>query len=147
HAALNGPARWRRRGWERIGVETRRPVGSLPSSKPPTGPAPPRRSVCAPAAMSRHSIADQPGKGERTMSFHSWLQNLRSTLARGRGPRHPRRRRSLGAAPHRPSLEVLEDRLPPGDAALAGLLAGDLVPERVAGLNSAAPPGEARRLA
>src|ERR1051326_8916228 len=29
-----------------------RPVGSLPPSKPPTGPAPPRRSVCAPAAMS-----------------------------------------------------------------------------------------------
>src|SRR5262249_45971184 len=27
----------------------KRPVGSLPPSKPPTGPAPPRRSVCAPA--------------------------------------------------------------------------------------------------
>src|SRR5262245_10406379 len=41
---------------------TKRPVGSLPPSKPPAGPvwdgfqirptAPPRRSVCAPAAMS-----------------------------------------------------------------------------------------------
>ena len=29
----------------------RRPVGSLPPSKPPTGPAPPRRSVCAERAV------------------------------------------------------------------------------------------------
>ena len=30
----------------------KRPAGSLPPSKPLTGPAPPRRSVCAPAALS-----------------------------------------------------------------------------------------------
>ncbi len=44
------------------------------------------------------------------MSFNSWLQNLRSALALGRGQRHHGRRGSLRAATHRPSLEVLEDR-------------------------------------
>ena len=44
------------------------------------------------------------------MSFHSWLQNLRSALAPGRGQRHHRRRGSPRAATHRPNLEVLEDR-------------------------------------
>src|SRR6476660_4685855 len=88
----------------------KRPVRSLPPSKPLTGPAPPRRSVCAPGSMSHHSIADQPRKGELTMSFNSWLQNLRSALAPGRGQRHHGRRGSLRAATHRPNLEVLEDR-------------------------------------
>src|SRR5437764_5557930 len=60
--------------------------------------------------MSHHSNADQPGKGVLTMSFNSWLQNLRSALAPGRGQRHHRRRGSLRAATHRPNLEVLEDR-------------------------------------
>ena len=32
-------------------------MGSLPPSKPPTGPAPPRRSVCAGNGPSAHSIA------------------------------------------------------------------------------------------
>ena len=44
------------------------------------------------------------------MSFNSWLQNLRSALAPGRGQRHQGRRGSLRAATHRPNLEVLEDR-------------------------------------
>ncbi len=43
------------------------------------------------------------------MSFHHWLQNLRSTLTAGRSHR-PRPRR---AATHRPRLEVLEDRTVP----------------------------------
>src|SRR5437870_331038 len=43
-----------------------------------------RRSVCAPGRCRRHSIADQLGKGERTMSVHSWPQNLRSALAPSR---------------------------------------------------------------
>ena len=47
------------------------------------------------------------------MSFHSWLQNLRSALAPGRGQRHHRRRGSLRAATHRLNLEVLEDRRVP----------------------------------
>ncbi|HEY1379217.1 MAG TPA: FG-GAP-like repeat-containing protein [Gemmataceae bacterium] len=44
------------------------------------------------------------------MSFHSWLQTLRSALATGRGRRHDRRRGSFRAATRRPNLEVLEDR-------------------------------------
>ena len=40
------------------------------------------------------------------MSFHSWLQNLRSGLAPDRG----HRRRPRRSATHRPCLEVLEDR-------------------------------------
>src|SRR5437773_10233038 len=121
------PARQIEGGSARLGscVEDKRPVGSLPPSKPPTGPAPPRRSVCAPAPLTlslsprrgegwaRGCIADQPGKGERTMSFHSWLQNLRTTVGPGRRQRHHRRRGSLRAATHRPTLEVLEDRCVP----------------------------------
>src|SRR3989442_6855048 len=67
--------------------------------------------------MPSHRIADQPGKGERTMSFHSGLQNLRSVLALGRGQRNHRRRGSLRAATHRPNLEVLEDRCVPSTVA------------------------------
>ena len=44
------------------------------------------------------------------MSFHHWLQNLRSALAPRPAQRHPRRRGALRAAAHRPKLEVLEDR-------------------------------------
>jgi hypothetical protein len=47
------------------------------------------------------------------MSLHSWLQNLRSALAPGRGQRHHGRRGPLRAATHRPCLEVLEDRSVP----------------------------------
>src|SRR5262245_7962707 len=43
------------------------------------------------------------------MSFHSWLQNLCSGLAPGRG----QRRRPRRSATHRPRLEVLEDRTVP----------------------------------
>jgi Calx-beta domain len=44
------------------------------------------------------------------MSFHHWLQNLRSSLARRRGQRHHGRRGSLRTATHRLHLEPLEDR-------------------------------------
>jgi len=47
------------------------------------------------------------------MSFHSWLQNLRSALAPGRGQRHHGRRGSLRAATHRIKVEALEDRVTP----------------------------------
>src|SRR6185437_9293948 len=60
--------------------------------------------------MCLHSTADQPGKGERTMSFPSWLRHLRSAPAPGRGQRHHRRRSSPRAATHERNLEVLEDR-------------------------------------
>ena len=51
------------------------------------------------------------------MSFHSWLQNLRSTLAPSR---RDRQNGSARVATHRPSLEVLEDRSVP-----AFIAAGD----------------------
>src|SRR5262245_50609292 len=63
--------------------------------------------------MCRHSTADQPRMGEPTVSFPSWLRKFRSALAPGRGQRHHKGRGSLRAASHRPSLEVLEDRLTP----------------------------------
>src|SRR5438876_2588838 len=63
--------------------------------------------------MSSHVSPDQPRTGELTMSFNSWLQNLRSALAPSRGQRNHRRRGSLRAATHRPNLEVLEDRCVP----------------------------------
>ena len=47
------------------------------------------------------------------MSFHSWLQNLRSAVTPGRSQGRQRQRRSPRAATHRPSVEVLEDRLTP----------------------------------
>jgi probable HAF family extracellular repeat protein len=59
------------------------------------------------------------------MSFHRWLQNLRSALAPGRGERHHRRRGSLRATTHRPSLEVLEDRCVPAAVTDLGTLGGD----------------------
>src|SRR3954470_2332977 len=71
--------------------------------------------------MSRHSTADQPGKGEPTMSFRRWLQNLRSALPPGRGQRHHSRQRSLRAATHRLKVEVLEDRCVPAQYAVTDL--------------------------
>jgi len=63
-----------------------------------------RREQC-PAIVSR-----PPGKGERIMSFHSWLQQLRSVLVPGRGQRQHRRRGSLRAATASAKyLEALED--------------------------------------
>src|SRR5437763_4550020 len=106
---------------------TRKAAGGILTAKQaPAGPAPPRRSVCAPAAMSRHCIADQPGKGERTMSFHSWLQNLRSALAPRRGQRQHRRRASPRAATLRPNVELLEDRLTPSLTSAGEFLVGPI---------------------
>ena len=56
------------------------------------------------------------------MSSHSWLQNLRSALASGRG--HHRQRGSLRATTHRPKLEVLEDRSLPSFSPISNLSVG-----------------------
>src|SRR5262245_12598804 len=48
--------------------------------------------------------------GERTMSFTSWLSNLRSAVALGPAEGTHRRQRPLRAKTHRLGLEVLEDR-------------------------------------
>jgi Calx-beta domain-containing protein/VCBS repeat protein len=47
------------------------------------------------------------------MSFHRWLQNLRSALVPGPSQGRRRQRRSPRAASNRPSFEVLEDRCVP----------------------------------
>jgi hypothetical protein len=47
------------------------------------------------------------------MSFTSWLQSLRSTLAPGRGQRRHPHRLSLRSATHRLKVEALEDRALP----------------------------------
>jgi hypothetical protein len=74
------------------------------------------------------------------MSYHSWLQNLRSALAPRRGHRHHGRRCSIRAATHQPILEVLEDRLTPsftpfasfaGTNALIADFNNDTVPDLV----------------
>ena len=44
------------------------------------------------------------------MSFHSWLQNLRSALVSSRGQRQRRPRGSLRAAMYQPYFETLENR-------------------------------------
>src|SRR5262245_48180180 len=48
---------------------------------------------------------------------------------------------------YRPQVLALEERLPPGDAVFAGLLAFGLIPERTAGHTPAVSPGQARRVA
>src|SRR5262245_29912485 len=63
--------------------------------------------------MCRHCIADQPGKGERIMSLHRWLQSLLGSG--GAGPSCKPARRF--------AVDALEDRLVPatlsiGDATL-----------------------------
>src|SRR5262249_13325639 len=77
----------------------------LPPSKPRAGPAPPRRSVCAPArAASR--IPRTLHEGKRIMWFRRLLRSLvplpAAACLRGRRP-----------APRRLSIETLEDRALP----------------------------------
>ncbi|MBI3406960.1 MAG: DUF3466 family protein [Planctomycetes bacterium] len=55
------------------------------------------------------------------MSFHSWLQNLRSALTPGRNRGRQRQRRSPRPTSHRPSLEILEDRCVPAQYAVTDL--------------------------
>src|SRR5437763_14959523 len=51
--------------------------------------------------------------GEPTMSFPSWLHDLRAALAPRRGQCKHGRRGPRRAATHRPKLEVLDDRCLP----------------------------------
>src|SRR5262245_42000267 len=61
-------------------------------------------------------------KGQPTMSFPSWLHNVRSALAAGQ--RHCGRRPSHRAATHRLKLEVLEGRIVPAFLAPVDYAAG-----------------------
>jgi hypothetical protein len=53
------------------------------------------------------------------MSLHGWLHNFRTALAPGRGQRRHARPGSKRAPAHRPSLEVLENRLTPSFSPIA----------------------------
>src|SRR5262249_3475699 len=73
-----------------------RPVRSLPPGKPRTGPASPRRSVCAPGTVAALMITQTAlQRGDCPMFRTSWLARARA--------RRPRRK---PASPFR--LEVLE---------------------------------------
>jgi FG-GAP-like repeat len=61
------------------------------------------------------------------VTFHSWLQHLRSALASGRGQRKHGRRGSLGNVTHPPSVEVLEARCLPAFLAPVYYVAGGYV--------------------
>src|SRR5260370_25769061 len=94
---------------ERRGNE-KRSVGPLPPSKPPTGPAPPRRSVCAPG----RSPPPLYGRSLSRRRFPMWFRNLFDYLAStpsrtpaGRARRVASRRRPAAG---RLQLEALEDR-------------------------------------
>src|SRR5262249_1901887 len=90
------------------------PVRSLPPSKPHTGPASPRRSVCAPAAMSLHCIADQSSQGVFAMRLPSWLRSARSRfIPPGTENGHRPNRLCKQALATRLSIERLEDRTVP----------------------------------
>src|SRR5205823_3869447 len=68
--------------------------------------------------------------GDSTMSFTSWLRNLRSTLAPGRAERYPRRQRpGRGPATRRLVLEQLEDRTLP--SCLVSLAPSEAAPQLV----------------
>src|SRR5262249_5066168 len=90
---------------------------SLPPSKPLTGPAPPRRSVCAPGAVTLAWYRRPLLNGRSRMLFPS--QSGRRQRGARRAPTNGLRR----PQPLRPHLEILEDRLAPGDAVLGSLLA------------------------
>lgn len=68
------------------------------------------------------------------MTFRTWLQNLRSALSSGRSQPNLRRRGSLRAAPHRLTVEALEDRLTPS------LVWGGTSSSAPAGVEWAPPP-------
>ena len=75
------------------------------------------------------------------MSIHSWLQDLRSSLAPGRGQRNQRRRGSPRAASDRPSLEVLEVRLVLSTFTVTNLLDSGPDSLRAAVVSANANPG------
>src|SRR5437762_13315127 len=70
--------------------EARRSGEVLRPSKAPTGPAPPRRSVCAPGTMSLHPNADR--RREAMFTFKA-----EGTVAQGARRRIPRKLMVVGA--------------------------------------------------
>src|SRR5262249_12641507 len=69
----------------------------------PAGPAPPRRSVCAPAALSFPTVPQTAPERKCPMTLRSIRAALRSA------PPRPRARAADRRAGFRPRLELLED--------------------------------------
>src|SRR6266542_564155 len=119
-------------------IQEKRPVGSLPPSKPPTGPAPPRRSVCAPGTMSLHYIADQSSQGVSSMRMSSWLRSARSLFVpAGTKKAHGTMRAPLA----RLRVEPLEDRTVPSTFMVDNLADSGTGSLRQAVLDANANPG------
>src|SRR5215510_12805106 len=133
------PSRWARTVWKTVlRVEAKRPVRSFPPSKPLTGPAPPRRSVCAPAAMSLPCIADQSSQGVFAMRLSSWLRSARSLFVpAGTKKAHG----SMRTPPARLTVEPLEDRTVPSTFTVFNLADSGTGSLRQAVLDANANPG------
>src|SRR5262249_32594687 len=80
---------------------------ALPPSKPLTGPAPPRRSVCAPGRVADVINEQTTFSKEKSMWFHSASNFVKSCSSRisPRPAKVRQRPRSF-----RPRFEILEDR-------------------------------------
>src|SRR5262249_45194004 len=91
------------RDQEEVEVSSKAAGASQPRRRIRTGPAKPRRSVCAPMALA-FSLYRRPVVERRSiMWFSSWLRNQTSNRApKGRAQHRPPR--------FRPRLEALEDR-------------------------------------
>src|SRR5262249_50333522 len=76
-----------------------------PPSRSLTGPAPPRRSVCAPDTMLVSFYRRPPPSRSTLMQLFSWLRQQKTRQPQNR--RSPARRPAPG---FRPRLEALEDR-------------------------------------
>jgi uncharacterized membrane protein len=89
--------------------EVQKAAGEVsPPSRSLTGPAKPRRSVCAPGAMAS-SFYRRPALERRMiMWFSSWLGKRQRSTPSGRSHKSPRKRSTC-----RPQLEALEDRTVP----------------------------------
>src|SRR5262245_26408097 len=101
----------KRRCWEVLRTKQSGRPGPYRQASPPARHRPGARSA------RRHDVPQlyrrPTWKGRTTMSFPSWLQNLRSALAPRRRQRHHRLPGSAPAATLRPNLEALENRLTP----------------------------------
>src|SRR6188768_2923486 len=96
---------------------TKQPVGSLPPSKPPHRPAPPRRLVCAPAEMSLHDFADRASRNEESIMFQ--LLRLWRTSCHANTRRHSAGGRR-DTTRFRPQLDTLEHRVAPATLTWTG---------------------------
>src|SRR6266851_2227058 len=93
--------------WQRSKFQVGRCVS--PPSRSRTGPASPRRSVCAPDEMSSHCIADRA----KDQTMNPLLSAMTRYVRRSQLNRTPRRTDKRKARQQRLFLEPLEDRLAP----------------------------------